>query len=171
MLTSVRMVAALSLVALVATACGSEGAAAVADGGSSSSPLEGCALPRPCSWPIASGKETDGPRCVISELSNGRSVAVETKLVADGGDQACEVREELHFFVESNVAFRVWRKKCDAGEERRTTRCTMLSRDAYVTCLASFDESRADRRPTGIECSLPSDWMTDCAEVEAPVCP
>jgi hypothetical protein len=185
MLTALRMLAATSLAALIALGCGAEDT-----GASSSSPpaaaarpppaaspevgsstLDACALPRPCSWPVSSGKpdEADAIRCVVAELSDGHPLSVDTLLVADGPASGCEVHQELHFFSAKGTAYSVWRKRCGANEERVVRRCTMLTREAYATCLTSFDASRG--KPEGITCSTPLDWMSGCTDVADLTCP
>jgi hypothetical protein len=170
--------AATSLIVLLGIGCGSEDAgqgasspATVAPPKTGSSTLDACVLPQPCSWPVSSGKpdEADAIRCVVSELSSGRALSVDTLLVADGPATGCETHQELHFFVATNTAYSVWRKKCGTTEERVIRRCTMLTRDAYATCLASFDSSRT--APEGITCSTPENWMSGCTDVTEPTCP
>jgi hypothetical protein len=122
---------------------------------------------------VSSGKpsEADGPRCVIAELAAGRSLAVDTELVGDGGDAGCEVRRELHFFVATNTAYDIWTKRCESAStvERHVKRCQMLTTANYVSCLESFDATRAST--DGISCSLPQEWTSECIDVDAPSCP
>ena len=132
--------------------------------------LDACGLPRTCVWPTSSGSPDDreSVRCVVNELAAGRSLSVETRLVADGGPTGCEVKQGLHFFAGSNVAYLLWRKTCGTTEEHQLKKCTMLDNQAYATCLSDFDASRGS--PTGFECSLPSEWMTACTPVGEASC-
>lgn len=134
--------------------------------------LDACALPRPCAWPTntGSGEDKASVRCVVNELAAGHALSVETKLVADGPATGCEVKQGLHFFAGSNVAYLLWRKTCGTTEEHKLERCTMLDTKAYTTCLTSFDASTKSPDGTGFKCSLPSDWTTACTPVEQAVC-
>lgn len=132
--------------------------------------LAACSLPQPCAWPTNGGRPDELPsiRCVVNELAAGHSLSVETTILADGPSTGCEVKQGLHFFAGSNVAYLLWRKTCGASEEHQLKKCTMLDSKAYATCLSSLDASAASR--TGFACSLPSDWMTACTPVEQAVC-
>ena len=135
--------------------------------------LDACALPKPCAWPLStgSGEDKSSIRCVIDELAAGRSLSVETSIAGDGPSNGCEVKQGLHFFAGSNVAYFLWRKKCGATEEHALKKCAMLDSSAYASCLTSFDASTAKPDGKGFRCSLPSDWMSACAPVEQAVCP
>lgn len=134
--------------------------------------LDACSLPKPCAWPTntGSGEDKASIRCVVNELASGHSLSVETKLVADGPATGCEVKQGLHFFAGSNVAYLLWRKTCGATEEHKLEKCTMLDAKAYSTCLSSFDASTTAASSDGFECSLPTDWMSGCVPVEQASC-
>jgi hypothetical protein len=134
--------------------------------------LNACGLPQPCSWPIDTGapEQADGVRCVISELTAGHTLRVETLLVADGGDTGCQTHQVLEFFASAKTAYYLQYVQCGATEKSHTLRrCNLLGHDAYASCLASFDASR--KAGGGIECSLATEWVTGCTDVDAVTCP
>jgi hypothetical protein len=191
MFTTNRRLTTTLMFAMLGAGCGLEETAGVAGGGEATQAdaagadaddtgtptgnelaetLNACALPRPCSWPVSSGKpeETDSVRCVVAELAAGRALSVETVLVGDGAVDACETRQELHFFGDAGTAYYLWRKRCGDSEEHSLRRCDMLGHDAYASCLAAIDASGGG--PGGVACSTPEDWVTACTEVERTTC-